>query len=137
MSTQPMLTLQDLITLRISDAHTFSDLHKDVYGFRPRGVTFASVEAFEAEYTRLVELLSDVVKNEQKEAADALVNYNLRITGIMADFNVDHETAIRWDMQAFDVNTSDTQDVEHYFWKQLLSYSEIIARTSQFVAKKY
>ena len=62
-----MLTLSDINAATNSrDGDIYSDLHKDVYGFRPRGVTFASTEAFDADFERLVEML-----NEQNELEQA------------------------------------------------------------------
>jgi hypothetical protein len=63
-----MLTLADINTLTNSkDGDIFSDLFKDVCGFRPRGelAQFESIEAFEAEYERLVKEL--VRQNEEEE----------------------------------------------------------------------
>ena len=62
-----MLTLSDINAATNSrDGDIYSDLHKDVYGFRPRGVTFASTEEFDADFERLVEML-----NEQNELEQA------------------------------------------------------------------
>lgn len=48
------------------DGDIFSDLFKDVNGFRPRGefAEFDSLEAFDAEFERLVKQL-DIQENEQ------------------------------------------------------------------------
>jgi hypothetical protein len=62
-----MLTLSDINAATNSrDGDIYSDLHKDVYGFRPRGVTFASTDEFDADFERLVEML-----NEQNELEQA------------------------------------------------------------------
>lgn len=56
-----MLTLSDINTMTNSkDGDIFSDLFKDVYGYRPRGTLaqFITVEEFDAEYERLVKQLS-------------------------------------------------------------------------------
>jgi hypothetical protein len=54
-----MLTLSDINTLTNSkDGDIFSDLHKDVYGFRPRYLRFDSLEAFDHRYTELCAELS-------------------------------------------------------------------------------
>jgi hypothetical protein len=67
-----MLTLSDINTATNSrDGDIFSDLHKDVYGFRPRGVTFESLDAFDAEYERLVVRLGEQQdEDEIRQAAN-------------------------------------------------------------------
>jgi hypothetical protein len=62
-----MLTLSDIDAATNSrDGCIFSDLHKDVYGFRPRGVIFDSLEDFDAEFERLVKQL-DIQETEEAE----------------------------------------------------------------------
>ena len=41
------------------DGSIYSDLYKDVYGSRPRGATFASVEEFDNDFTRLSKRLDE------------------------------------------------------------------------------
>lgn len=61
-----MLTLRDINAATNSkDGDIFSDLHKDVHGFRPRDVTFSSIEEFDAEYERLVAKLSVQIDEEK------------------------------------------------------------------------
>jgi len=65
-----MLTLSDIDRLTNShDGSIYSDLYKDVYGFRPRGHTFASVEEFDAEVQSLSVRLDQIIEEEivQKE----------------------------------------------------------------------
>ena len=55
-----MLNLSEINTFTNSrDGDIYSDLHKDVYGFRPRGIEFVSIEEFDADFKRLVEKLSE------------------------------------------------------------------------------
>jgi hypothetical protein len=62
-----MLNLSDINAATNSkDGDIYSDLHKDVYGFRPRGAVFASTEEFDADYERLVKQL-DIQINEEAE----------------------------------------------------------------------
>lgn len=68
-----MLTLSDINTVTNSkDGDIYSDLHKDVYGFRPRYVTFASTEEFDADFERLVKQL-DI--QETENAANQARNF--------------------------------------------------------------
>ena len=62
-----MLTLSDINAATNShDGDVFSDLFKDVHGFRPRGgfAEFDSLEAFDAEFERLVKQL-EIQETEQ------------------------------------------------------------------------
>ena len=90
-----MLTLADINTATGSrDGDIFSDLHKDVYGFRPRGVTFESLEAFDAEYERLVAQLSDQL-DEDKIRQDAnMVKFAQRVMETMELCNCDQRRAV-------------------------------------------
>lgn len=90
-----MLTLSDINAATNSrDGDIFSDLHKDVYGFRPRGVTFESLEAFDAEYERLVAQLSDQI-DEDKIRQDAnMVKFAQRVMETMELCNCDQRRAV-------------------------------------------
>ena len=90
-----MLTLSDINTATNSrDGDIFSDLHKDVYGFRPRYVTFESLEAFDAEYERLVAQLSEQI-DEDKIRQDAnMVKFAQRVMETMELCNCDQRRAV-------------------------------------------
>ena len=63
-----MLTLSDIDTATNSrDGSVFSDLFKDVYGYRPRGnlAQFNSIEEFDAEFDRLSVKLSKQLDEER------------------------------------------------------------------------
>ncbi len=63
-----MLTLRDINTATNSrDGDIYSDLYKDVYGFRPRGTTFESVEAFDADFKYLSDKLDKQIEQEAIE----------------------------------------------------------------------
>jgi hypothetical protein len=90
-----MLTLSNINTATNSrDGDIFSDLHKDVYGFRPRGVTFESLEAFDAEYERLVAQLSEQI-DEDKIRQDANMDkFAKRVMETMELCNCDQRRAV-------------------------------------------
>lgn len=79
-----MLTLSDINAITNSkDGDIYSDLHKDVYGSRPRYTEFVSIEQFEEEYQYLVRRLDTMIAEEkvvQKRNFDEFVS---RIHGIM------------------------------------------------------
>ena len=90
-----MLTLSNINTATNSrDGDIFSDLHKDVYGFRPRYVTFESLEAFDAEYERLVTQLSEQI-DEDKIRQDANMDkFAQRVMETMELCNCDQRRAV-------------------------------------------
>lgn len=63
-----MLTLSDINSITNShDGDIYSDLYKDVYGSRPRGVSFESVEEFDKDFTRLSKQLDEELARERRE----------------------------------------------------------------------
>lgn len=60
------LTLRDIDAATGSkDACLYSDLHKEVYGFRPTYARFESVEAFDAEFKYLSDKLDKQIEEER------------------------------------------------------------------------
>ena len=114
-----------------------SDLHKDTYGFRP---SQSYLQAFydkspveqEAEWNSLC------VELERREAEDraqeqrSLEVFEARIQDMVCDFNISEATAIRWDMDAFEVDIdgalaahcSAEQEIEQYLWTQGIAFKE-------------
>jgi hypothetical protein len=90
-----MFTLSEINTATESrDGDIFSDLHKDVYGFRPRGLTFESLEAFDAEYERLVAQLSDQLDEEKIRQDANMVKFAQRVMDTMKLCNCDQRRAV-------------------------------------------
>ena len=50
-----------------ADGSFYSDVHKDAYGFRPRGHTFESEEEFHARMEELIEISNRVAREEEME----------------------------------------------------------------------
>ena len=64
-----MLTLADIDRLTNShDGSIYSDLYKDVYGFRPRGqmAQFVSLHDFDRVYKTLSEILDEKIDEERR-----------------------------------------------------------------------
>lgn len=81
-----MLTLSDINTQTNSyDGSTFSDLFKDVYGYRPRGslVQFNSIEEFDAEYVRLSAKLHEKLEEERELLAYNFAKFVARVEDTM------------------------------------------------------
>jgi len=66
------------------DGSVFSDLHKDVYGFRPRGITFESMDEFEAEFERLVARLGEKQDEDEIRQAANWKRFNDQIESVQA-----------------------------------------------------
>jgi hypothetical protein len=92
---QKMLTLSDINAATNSrDGDLFSDLHKDVYGFRPRGLTFDSTEDFDAEFERLVGRLSEQLDEDTVRQSANLNKFFERVLETMELCNCDQYRAI-------------------------------------------
>ena len=92
-----MLTLSDINTLTNSkDGDIFSDLFKDVCGYRPRGTLaqFESLEAFDAEYERLVGELNRQNEEQRVLQAANLEKFCDRVMETMELCNCDQRRAV-------------------------------------------
>lgn len=98
--------------------YTWSDAHKDLYGFRPRHTP--SREELIEFWATFDEKFSRVQEEENLRAEAALQRFQDHIQGLMLEYNISETDAIRWDMQACGI----TDDVEHYFWAQGLSCAD-------------
>jgi transcriptional regulator of heat shock response len=68
-----MLTLSDINAATNSrDGDIYSDLYKDVYGFRPRYTEFVSTEEFDADFEALINMLN---RKQSDEAAAQTRNF--------------------------------------------------------------
>jgi len=79
-----MLTLSDIDTLTKSrDGSIYSDLYKDVYGSRPRGTTFQSIEEFDRNFTNLSKMLDEQIREEEIVQKRNFAEFVVRVEGIM------------------------------------------------------
>ena len=87
---------------------TYSDLYKDVYGFRPRGAYESwqrmSEEEKQAEWDYLCGLLDQVMAEQQEEEAAAIVKFEKLVTDTINHGAGNRETALRWIMDASGCN---------------------------------
>jgi len=111
-----------------------SDLHKDVYGYRPRGTLAEDInqlpqKAFEIYFQDLVDELQLVVARDQRQEAKALKDYMQRLVSMMRDYKITMHRALVWDADGFGFPDEadegfDLQGFEHYLWKQGIAYKE-------------
>ena len=89
----------------------FSDLHKDVYGFRPRQHWFYDTdttdEERQKEWDYLIEQLDLQIEEDRKAKAMRLKALELDIAKNIALGAGDRETAIRWIVQSLNPHSTD------------------------------
>lgn len=90
-----MLTLSDINEATNShDGDLYSDLYKDVYGFRPRHASFASIEEFDARYKELCADLSMQLDEDRIRQAANLEKFAERVLETMKLCNCNQERAV-------------------------------------------
>lgn len=90
-----MLTLSQINEVTNSkDGDIYSDLYKDVFGSRPRGHVFSSTEEFDAEFERLVNLLSEKIDEDSIRQTANLEEFKLRVAETMLLCNCDKIRAV-------------------------------------------
>ena len=102
------LTIDDLG----NSGYCYSDMFKDVYGSRPRGYTWVTVEEFEADFDRLDKQWAENEAHESAVQVANLVALELRISNLIETGAADRGAAIRWLNQAEDTD-GDTSYLEY------------------------
>lgn len=88
------------------DDNTYSDLHKEAYGFRPRqsGWYDAAPEEKQREWDYLIEVAQRRALEEEMEEQRAALEFESRIQELIAYGAGDRATAIRWLDDAYETN---------------------------------
>ena len=105
----------------------FSDLHKDVYGYRPRG---AAMEDWNSRTPRqknelfnaLCDELEEVTRDEKRQADRNLMEFTGEILNMIELGAKDRETALRWMTQEHEFHSE--QDVSHWVWAHGILFTE-------------
>ena len=105
----------------------FSDLHKDVYGYRPRG---AAMEEWNSRTPRqknelfnaLCDELEEVTRDEKRQADRNLFEFTGQIMDMIELGAKDRETALRWMTQEHEFHSE--QDVSHWVWAHGILFTE-------------
>jgi hypothetical protein len=108
-----------------------SDLHKDARGFRP---SQGWMEIFNGQsdvaqldtWDALTQEMDDREADEARQELDAQREYETRIGGMVADYDITRADAVRWDAEAFDLDMdsaiqyhgSATQEIEFFLFRQ-------------------
>lgn len=106
---------------------TFSDLHKDVYGFRPRGIIMENWNMMpdEQKQVRWDELCEELEANEKADRIALRNNIASHQNSVQNVIDVgagDRATAISWMVSEEEFYHS--QDVEHYVWNLGILFSD-------------
>jgi hypothetical protein len=105
----------------------FSDLHKDVYGFRPRGVLMddwhdRTPRQKQELWNALCDQLEENTKAEKAAEVVAIEKFEARIQDIIELGASNRVEALRW------ITGSETfyhgQDVEHFVWEQGILFTD-------------
>ena len=84
----------------------FSDIHKDVYGYRPRWQSTEQWNSLEWLKEQVAELEDALLRQEEEkvsEEAAAIEAFEARVLGTRAAGAPDRETAIRWIAEAYEI----------------------------------
>ena len=76
------------------DGDLYSDFYKSVHGFRPRGVTFDSMEDFESAWNRIREEGERVWADEKAAQTKNVTKFEMRVLDTMNLLSTDRKHAI-------------------------------------------
>ena len=108
----------------------FSDLHKDVYGFRPRGIIMdnwnsMAPEQKQARWDDLCKQLDENNLIKQQMEAKALVEFRNNVRQIVRSCDIDWRGAVRFLAEADGEHIEDDeQTFDHFLWNQGIGYSD-------------
>lgn len=113
-----------------------SDLYKDARGFHPSS---SFMEAFydkphaeqETVWNELCVELADREESERLYHLRSQKSFENRISGMMNDYGNSRQTALRWDIESFDVDVDAAiadhgipdQEIEHYLYNQGIAFN--------------
>jgi hypothetical protein len=99
---------------------TYSDMYKDAYGVRPRGVdtSFWTLEQFEAEFADLSRAIDQEEAQRKINEAVAITKFEDSVTNLMHT-GTNRERVIAWLMDAEGANG----DYEYFCFTQGLPYT--------------
>ena len=105
----------------------FSDLHKDVYGYRPRG---AAMEDWNSRTPRqknelfnaLCDELEEVTRDEKRQADRNLMEFTGEFLNMIELGAKDRETALRWMTQEEEFHSE--QCVSHWVWARGILFTD-------------
>jgi hypothetical protein len=105
----------------------FSDLHKDVYGFRPRGVILDNWNSMapEQKQARWDQLCAELEANtafEKQQELRAVERFEARVQDVIELGAGNRTNALLWISQT--ETFYHVQDVEHFVWEQGILFTD-------------
>lgn len=104
------------------DMSLYSDLYKDVHGFRPRSFP-QNADECEAEMQYLEAQLVEQMKAEKYLEQEDYNSWYRSVLNIMSLAGISQKDAIRWLMQADGLNYDSDYDRDSYMYNNGLNYS--------------
>lgn len=102
-----------------------SDVHKDAYGFRPRGsYDNYSVVELKAELDRLCEIAEEEYKRQQELEAEAYKTLHKHLADLVSIGARDFKQALAWDIQAEECEHDGFVDFGFYCYKKGIAYNK-------------
>lgn len=103
---------------------TISDTFKEINGVRPRfyNVKEMSIAELDAEVESLCREADAHFEQEQKLQEEDTVMFEARIAIMMKDHGISRNTAIRWEMEAYELSPTKLWDIEEYCYHLNLAY---------------
>ena len=102
-----------------------SDVHKDAYGFRPRGsYDNYSVVELKAELDRLCEIAEEEYKRQQELEAEAYKALHKHLADLVSIGARDFKQALAWDIQAEECEHDGFVDFGFYCYKKGIAYNK-------------
>lgn len=104
----------------------FSDFHKDVYGYRPRGATWdyfvnLSIEFFNETLDSMMDKMEDDAKEKKELEEAALRAFKAELRAVMVEANCDWKEAMLCLLQA---DAVEDHDIDFWLWKKDLSFAK-------------
>ena len=108
------------------DDNIFSDLHKDAYGFRPRGHEYyeAAPARKQEIWVKVCEDLEVAQDEEGRRAQEAIAEFEAEIQENIEYGAGDRKTALRWMTQWALHRFYHSQDVEAWVYKQGILFTD-------------
>ena len=102
----------------------FSDLHKDAYGFRPRGHEFYDVtpERKQEIWDYFCKIVEENIAAEREHEARALRDFEQEVQNTIELGAGDRATALRWMTQT--ETFYHEQSVEHWVWERGILFTD-------------
>ena len=108
------------------DDSIFSDLHKDAYGFRPRGHEYfeAAPERKQEIWVQTIEAMEASQEEESRREQEAVAEFKAQITRVIEAGAGDRITALRWMIQPAGETFRLEQDVEYWVFNHGFLFTE-------------